>query len=161
MPDLWMEKIIQDIKEKNHEAAKKIMREEHEKKVIAEKAPMFWRAFADFLEKHTREIEDGLHGDITQGELSFALKPENHEITLGKSAFPSVQFTATPQFNDGKVSMNLGKVNPIATKGMSFSQIPCRFEVQSDDTLILQLNGHSYPSPEDAARFIIERAFTL
>lgn len=162
MSEPWIEKIIQDIKEKDHKAAEQAMREEHQKRVIAEKAPIFWRDFADFLKKFVNEIHAGLRGDITEGTFSFELDDRNQEIKCEKSAFPFVSFTATPEFGSGKVTMSLTKVNPILSQaGASGSIIPCRFEVQSNDTLVLQLNGHSYAEPEHAAKFIIEKAFMI
>lgn len=37
--------------------------------------------------------------------------------------------------------------------------IPCRFEVASDTTVVLRMNGHAYTEPDAAAWWIIERAF--
>jgi hypothetical protein len=161
MSEPWVEKIIQDIKEKDRDSAEKIMHEEHQRKVISEKAPIFWQDFADFLQEFIKEIQTGLSGHITEGIFSFALNANSHTITFGKSAFPFISFTATPELNSGKVTMHLTKVNPSLVGSASGSTIPCRFEVQRDGTLVLQLNDHSYAEPAHAAKFIIEKAFTI
>ena len=161
MPEPWIQKIIQDIKIKDAIVAERAIQEACRRKVTLEHAPVFWRDFADFLHKFVNEIHDGLRGDATEGEFSFELNDRNYTIEFKKSAFPFVLFTATPEFATGKVTMNLTKVNPSLTGQASGSIIPCRFELRGDNAVMLHLNGHAYSEPEDAAKFIIERAFTV
>jgi len=163
MPEEWIAEIIRNIKEKDHGAAEQVRREEHVKKIISDKAPIFWRAVADFLDKFIEEIGHGLQGDVTAGHMTFQLNTGNHTITFGKSAFPYVEFEAIPKFTNGTVSMKLAKNNPLPPQESEAksSTIPCRFEVQDDDVLILQLNGHAYSEAEQAAKWIIQKAFLL
>jgi hypothetical protein len=38
--------------------------------------------------------------------------------------------------------------------------MPSRFEIEGEE-VVLQLNGHVFKNPEHAAKFIIEKLFTL
>lgn len=162
MSEPWIDKIVQDIKEKAHKPAEQAAREEHQKKVRREQGPIFWRDFIDFLQKFVEEIQAGLHGDITEGIFMFESR-DNTIVNFAKSDFPSITFKASPDFEKGRIEISLTKGNlrwPPSGGGQS-SPIPCRFEVRSDDTLIMQLNGHAYDEAEQAAKFIIEKAFTI
>src|SRR5262249_16208071 len=125
------------------------------------RAPIFWRDFADCLRKFVDELQRGLQGDITKGNIAFIQRSHRKEVKIEKSAFPYVSFTAVPDFGTGKVTMSLTNVNPRLTGSASGVHIACRFEVQNDNTLMLRINGHAYVSPEEAAQCIMEKAFTV
>jgi hypothetical protein len=161
MSELWIIQIVRDIKVRHREAAEQARREGDRRKLLQEKAPIFWRDLTDFLRQFLLEIQGGLRGDITEGVFSFALDTDNTVIMFEKSAFPFVVFSATPEFESGRVRMTFTQHAPIGTEPACGTPIPCRFEIHSDGNIILQLNGHAYAEPEEAAKFIIQRAFTL
>jgi len=162
MSEAWINQIVEDIKVKDHNAAEQAAKEKHRLAVIAEKGPIFWRSFADFLKKFVEEIRAGLEGDVTQGNINCEFDPTSGRIQINKSAFPFLTFNAAPNYSGQPMIPNYVKVNPQQGGSPHSGQsIPCRFEVVGHDDLILQLNGSSYAAPDFAAKFLIEKLFTI
>jgi hypothetical protein len=160
MSEGWIGQIVENIKTKNHDAALKLQRESQRQDVILEKGPIYWRALADFLKAFVEEIRQGLEGDITESVIRFSFGSDN-KIQIERIAFPAILFTAAFGAANGEVEMSYAHANPYQTSSAKQPKvIPSRFEVMGKD-LVLQVNGSTYPHPEFAAQFIIEKLFAV
>jgi len=102
-------------------------------------------------------------GDATAGELTISIDPQTRAIEIKKSAFPFAVCIALPNFKGAANNVKYSVCNPEQWPGTGpepDETIPSRFEVVGED-VELQLNGQMYKLPEDAARFLIQKLFTI
>lgn len=170
MAEEWLKRLVHEIKEKDHAAAEGASRSAHEQRIIDRDGPALWRAFGDFLCKYVEEmtVEFGRDVTLSEGELSCGANPQNAtgQMSITKTAFPYVNFTANPNYLSRSAVMMYAVRNPQAPQGQPIAQvlIPCRFEVSHDDKIYkiyFQLDGKPFHEPQEAAKYIIEKLFTL
>ena len=159
----WLNVIVSAIKEKDHDAAVALRKKEHRAEVLLARAPIFWRTFGDFLKKFIEEMKTEFGDDVTAGELSFRIDPAQSVIHIDKTAFPFVTFSAAPKFDGQPNAVTYSVFNPekpCDQGNVTPPSMPSRFEVVGED-VELHLNGRSHKDAEGAARFIIEKLFTV
>jgi hypothetical protein len=158
----WIKKLVRGIEEADHDAAVEARERNHRAEIVKTKGPIFWRSFGDFLSKFVTEMNEEF-GDHPAGDAKISFQKGGQEsYRISKAAFPFVNFSATPDFSGGPNMVNFAAVNPErpSNGNVLMSSIPCRFEVLNDE-VELQLNGHLYEHPEEAASFVMEKLFTV
>jgi len=164
MAEEWIEKLAHAIKGKDHEAAEQDAAATRRAELINHEGPIFWRSFADFLKKYTEEMRGALDGDVTAAVISFTFQPQSQRIDIHKSAYPYIMFNASPGYGPNQsVSMQYLKTNPKQPQNIvqKMQAIPCRFEVSHHHKVFLHLDGKEFPEPQHAAKYLIEKLFTL
>lgn len=152
MAEDWTERMIHNLRETYTDAALQARQEQERLGRIARAAPIFWRAVGDVCEVLLGEIRNGLRGQPIETALTSEMNPHTHLLTIAKEDFPAVRLTARPTFATGELEV-------LVHAGGHERRIPCRFELQSEQGVMLQLNGDTYTSADAAARWLIERAF--
>jgi hypothetical protein len=164
--DEWLRKLANDIKEKDHAEAEKQARENEERALIVQHGPVLWHSFADVLQRFVTEITAAFHDDVTlrEGPLSFAFRPpQGDQIVITKAAFPFASFTAVPQYSQGLASITYSVINPQKSANLNLSPTTmlCRFEVSENQRVFLQLDGEAFHQVDEAAKYVMEKLFTL
>jgi hypothetical protein len=165
MAEEWLKKLAEQIKAKDHEAAEEVARAVHQLEIIEHHGPVFWRSFTGFLKKYVNDMIEDLEADVTlrEGKLSCDVDLGNSKIDIRKAAFPYVQFSATPQYNQRIATIVYATVNPMATQNQSIgtTNMPCHFEVTNHDKVFLHLDGKEFHEPQEAAKHVMEKLFTI
>jgi hypothetical protein len=159
----WLKKIVSDIKEKDHDAAVALRQREHNAEVLKTRGPIFWNAFGDFLKMFVGEMMADFGSDVTATQIGFTISSQTRAIQIAKEAFPFAALLATPVFTGGPNNVQFKVFNPerpAPNSAFAHESLPSRFEVVGED-VELQLNGHMFKQPEDAARFMIKKLFTV
>jgi hypothetical protein len=163
MAEEWLKHLVHEVKEKDRAPAEATARFNHEQKIIESDGPVLWRSFADFLGKYVEEMRVDFSDDITlrEGKLSFS--QQSTQISIGKAAFPCVAFAATPNYQQRIAQIFYSSVNPRPPhpQGAPSINMPCRFEVRQQDKVFLQLDGKPFHEAHEAAKYIIEKLFTI
>ena len=165
MAEEWLKRLAAQIKEKDHVVAEETARAEHELRLIKEHGPVLWRGLADFLSKYVEDMKVDFHDDITlrEGQLGFGFNQGNSQIGISKAAFPYVQFTASPNYQARAASIAYISRNPKLEGGSAaiHTPMPCRFEVTHDNKVYLNLDGKPFHEAQEAAKYIMEKLFTV
>jgi hypothetical protein len=165
MAEEWLKHLAAQIKEQDREPAEKTAHENHELRLIQEHGPVFWRAFADFLGKYIEDMRNDLQDDITlrEGPLTYKCEGNNGLVQLGKAAFPFVVFSATPQYQQRVASITYAVINPKLPhdRALNHTGMPCRFEASHHGKVFIQLDGKPFHEPHEAAKYVMEKLFTL
>jgi len=162
MAEEWLEKLARQIKDKERKGAEESAKSKRRIQVVRRKGPAYWKSFSEALRKDVDDLKELLDGDVTlaEGPLTFAMDSSSLQITLAKTAFPSVQFTATPQFEKerGEISYQAATSRPDPGSPTSMS---CKFEIRNDDRISIELDGKSFANSQEAALFVMEKLFRL
>lgn len=164
MAEDWLKRLAGEIKEKDHTAAEEKARADHELVLIKEHGSVLWRSFTDFLIKYVGDMKADLHEDITlqEGPLDIRVEPKSGKIDINKEAFPYVSFMAAPQYPQRIAQVFYAVFNPKAPAGShSNTVMPCRFEVNPQNRVYLQLDGKPFHEANEAAKYIMEKLFTI
>ena len=166
MAEEWLKDLVERIKDKDHAPAEEAAKLAREQQVIQADGPALWRSLADFLGKYVQEMKVDFHDDITirEGSLTFGFNASGGgQISVTKAAFPYVQFTAQPNYQQRLASMTYSFRNPVQPPNQAIQNtpIPCRFEVDQRDKVFLQLDGKPFHEAHEAAKYIIEKIFKI
>jgi hypothetical protein len=164
MAEDWLKHLVHEIKEKDHAPAEEAGRSAHEYQIIQRDGPALWLSFADSLGDYVEDMKADFNDDITlrEGQLTFTCT-QGSQISIGKAAFPYVTFTANPNYPQRSAQISYASQNPRQDPGQSVghTQIPCRFELNQHNKVYLQLDGKPFHEPQDAAKYIIQKLFTI
>jgi hypothetical protein len=157
MAEEWLERLAHQIKENERRSAEEAARSRRRVELLGQKGPVFWKAFADALQENVAVLKNLLEGDVTltEGPLSFSFDPSSLQITIGKTAFPRIRFTATPRFDREVAEIEYLQAG---SKSEAVS-MNCHFNVGIDGRVTMRLEGRPFVNPTDAATFVIERLF--
>jgi hypothetical protein len=158
----WLTTLVEAIKKEDHAVAEREYQAVRRAELIAQNGPVFWRKFTDTLEVLFRQMEDLFGNHVTKGKISFTRSPYGGGITINKSAYPFVSFSATPNFSETTAHFTYTVVNPEIPQniGVPGRFLPCRFGVEGDQ-VVMSLDGTMFTTPEAAAKFIMEKLFTI
>ena len=158
----WLTTLVEAIKKEDHVVAEREYQTVRRAELIAQNGPVFWRKFTDVLEVLFRQMEDLFGDHVTKGKISFTRSPYGGGITINKSAYPFVSFSATPNFSESTAHFTYTVVNPEIPQniGVPGRFLPCRFGVEGDQ-VVMSLDGTMFTTPEVAAKFIMEKLFTI
>src|ERR1051326_7003323 len=108
MTEEWLVRLANQIKEKERRGAEEASHGRRRIHLLTQKGPAVWKAFADSLEENVAHLKSLLEGDITlaEGPLSFSFDATTSKIILSKAAFPSVQFSAVPRFDQERADIS-------------------------------------------------------
>ena len=159
MHEEWLQRLANDIREKEHKAAEEAARARVRIQLLTAKGPVFWKAFADSLHENVLALRNLLEGDVTltEGPLSFTFDPVTQQVQLAKAAFPAVQLAAVPHFEEETAEITYRSPG----SGGEPASMACRFGFTPDTRLMMHLDGRAFGSPAEAATFITDRLFRL
>jgi hypothetical protein len=165
MATLWIEKLAEDIKQRNHEAAEDYGRAQHYAGIVATQGKEFFIALVMSLQENVDALRARLQGDLTSSETRVqTTKADEAKIT--RARFPWID--AHLHHRDDTILLDYAKAPGLPgdpaldRKTHSFA-----FYVAPDDTLSVQgafagsfnATPRNYPTPEDLARHITELLF--
>jgi len=68
----WIENLVQDIRQKGHEAAENYGRSQHKAEIATAQGKVFFTDFVTSLEDDVNEIKRQLQGDVTSSDTIWA-----------------------------------------------------------------------------------------
>jgi hypothetical protein len=162
MAEEWIEKLAQDIKQKDHDAAEDYGRSQHYAGIIADLGKGFFLALAQCLTDNVEALRRGLQGDVTSAETAVqTIKAD--EIKITRARFPWVD--ARVIHNHDTITLDYAR-GPGVAADPSIDRTTCSFafKVAQDDTLYAEdafsAAQQQYKHPEELARRITEILFT-
>jgi hypothetical protein len=161
MAEEWIEKLAQDIKQKDHEAAEDYGRSQHYAGIISDLGKGFFLALAQCLTDNVEALRRGLQGDVTSAETGVqTIKAD--EIKITRARFPWVD--ARVIHNQDTITLDYAR-GPGVAGDPNIDRITSSFafKVAQDDSLYAEnafaAEPLQYKKPEDMARRIMEILF--
>jgi hypothetical protein len=159
----WIEKLAQDIKQKNHEAAEDYGRAQHYEGIVAAQGKEFFVALVLALQEDVDALRSQLQGDLTSSETRVQTTKAD-EVKVTRSRFPWVDARLT--HHGDTISLDYAKGAGLAgDAGLDRKTATFTFRVAPDDVLSVEDafadRPQSYPHPEDLARRIAELLFSV
>ncbi len=159
----WIGNLVQDIREKNHEAAENYGREQHKAGIVTSQGNLFFASLTTCLENDISEIKRQLQGDATASDTTFRtihLK----EVVLTRRRFP--WFDANITHQDPVIVLNYAKGLGVAGDPSVDRKIShFTLHVADDDSLsAYEAFGDSpkqFRQPEALARHILQLLFSV
>jgi hypothetical protein len=163
MAEEWIEKLAQDIKQKDHEAAEDYGRSQHYAGIISDQGKVFFLALVNSLQENVEALRRALQGDVTSAEIGVqTIKAD--EVKITRARFPWVD--AQVIHKDDTITLDYAKGagvqgDPkIDRKTTTFA-----FKVSQDDSSLYMEDGFSaepqrYARPEELAKRIMEILFS-
>jgi len=162
MTEKWIEKLAEQIVQKDGKIAEDEARAIRIAKKIEHEAPIFWRSVVDFLQADIEELIRIMAQDVTyrEGPINYNFG-NTSQISIEKAAYPWISFQATPEFAKATVRINYSTVNPKRSQHpVSLPVMPCRFELENEK-VFMQLDGKSFHEPKEVSTYIIEKLFSI
>jgi hypothetical protein len=163
MAQAWIEKLADDIKEKNKEAAADYGRAQHYAGIIAVAGKEFFLALVHCLQENVDALRSRLQGDSTSSETRVQTSRAD-EVRITRSRFPWIDARLT--HHDDTLTLDYAKglgvqgdprIEPARTP-RTFT-----FKVAPDDSLFVQDAftdpPQQYKQPDELARHITELLF--
>ena len=159
----WIEKLAQEIKQKNHEVAQDYGRAQHYAGIVSTAGKEYFVALVFGLQENLDALRSQLQGDATACETAV-LTIKADEVKIARARFPWV---------DARLSHNGDSITLDYAKGPGVEGDPTvdrktstfAFKVAPDDTLFVEdafaESPRRYPQPEDLARQITEVLFSV
>lgn len=94
MAEDWIDKLADDIRERNREAAQLYGRDQHYADVIARRAPEFFVRLSAQLERDVEVLRRKLQGDVTSAETVVQTSTAG-QVRIQRERFPWVDATVT------------------------------------------------------------------
>jgi hypothetical protein len=162
MAEEWIEKLAQDIKQTDHEAAEDYGRSQHYAGIVADLAPGYFLALAQSLTDNVESLRRALQGDVTAAETGVqTIKAD--EIKITRARFPWVDARVT--HTGDTITLDYAR-GPGVAGDPAIDRTTCalEFKVAPDDTLYVEDSfaaaPQQYKHAEDLARRITEMLFT-
>lgn len=157
----WTAALVQNIKQKNHEAAETYGRQQHKAGIVANLGMPFFTTLVSCLEEDVAEIRRELQGDLTSADTTIQIVNIN-AVKLARERFP--WFDAHLIHHDDNIVLEYAKDSGIAgDPNLDRKMVHFTFEVADDDAFSVQQSfsetPHSFQSPEDLSRYIVELLF--
>lgn len=157
----WIEKLADEIKQKNHKAAEDYGRAQHYAGIIAERGKGFFVALVQCLREDVDALRSQLQGDLTAAETQVQTSRAD-EVKIARSRFPWVDALLT--HHDDTITLDYAK-GPGVEGDPKMGRVvrAFSFEVGTDDGLFVRdafaEPGREYKQPEELARRIMEMLF--
>jgi hypothetical protein len=157
----WIERLAQDIREKNREAAQAYGRDQHYADVVARAGKEFFVRLATRLEENVEGLRRRLQGDVSASGM--AVQPlRAGELRITRERFPWVD--ATVSHKDDSIIVDYAKtvglpVDPqLDRKTRAFAlRASAGYAVYAEDAF--GERPGRYDTPEDVARCVMELLF--
>jgi hypothetical protein len=163
MSEEWIEKIADDIRQKNREPAEKYGRAQHYAGIVSTAGKEFFVALVQCLQDNVDVLRSRLQGDPTAAETRVQTSRPD-EVKITRSRFPWVD--ARLAHHDESIVLDFAK--GMGLEGdlkMNRVTHTFAFEVAPDDTLSVKdafaEPPQHYAKPEDLARCITELLFAV
>lgn len=157
----WLERLAQDVKEKNREAAEKYGRNQHYAAIITSLGKEFFVALVFDIQENVDAFRRHLQGDSTSAETSVrTTKPE--EIKITRARFPWVD--ARLVHSEDTITLDYAKAPGVeGDPTLDRKTRIFAFRVAADDSLFVEDafmdSPRQYRQPEELARQITEILF--
>jgi len=159
----WIEKLAQDIKQKNREAAQDYGRAQHHAGIVSSEGKEYFLALVQSLEENIAALRSQLQGDAASAETTVQpIKADELKIT--RARFPWVDARLTHR--DETIALDYAKGPGVAgdphldRKTRAFA-----LQVTPDDRLFVEDAfadpPQQYRQPEELARHITELLFAV
>jgi hypothetical protein len=157
----WIERLAQDIKQRNHEAAEDYGRAQHYAGIVSTRGKEFFVALVLALQENVDGLRSQLQGDLTSSETRVQTTKVD-EVKVTRSRFPWIDARLSHREETILLDYAKGPGLPsdpaVDRKSASFA-----FRVAPDDTLSVEDAfvdpPRSYAKPEDLGRHITELLF--
>lgn len=159
----WIDKLADDIRSKNREAAEEFGRKQHYAELIASRGQQFFLALVDTLQQDVNALRSRLQGDPTAADMQVQPLGAD-EVKITRERFPWVD--ANLRRADGTITLEYAK-RPGLNGDPSQDRKTCAFayQVSPDEKLYLEEafagEAQRYDTPEDLARHITELLFGM
>ena len=162
MPNEWIEKLAEDIRTKNRDAAEEFGRKQHYAELISTRGHNYFLSLVDSLQEDVNTLRSQLQGDPASAEMQVqTLQPD--EVKITRERFPWVDARLTHA--DGTITLDYAK-----GPGLSGDPLQDRkmcafaFQVAPDEKLFAEevflAPPKRYERPEDLAQHITELLFS-
>ncbi len=159
----WIANVVQQVRQKGHEAAENYGRSQHQAEIVTTQGKPFFTDFVIRLEEDVNEIKRQLQGDVTSSDTVFqTISPV--EVKLTRSRFP--WFDARITHQDPTIVLDYAKGLGVAGDS-TLDRKTCHFTFHVDDRDSLSLqesfgdNPRQFDQPEELARHIVELLFKV
>jgi hypothetical protein len=163
MAQEWIEKLAEEIKEKNRDAAAEYGRAQHYAGIIAVLGKEFFMALVRRLQENVDALRGQLQGDATSAETRVQTSRVD-EVKITRSRFPWIDARLT--HHGDTLTLDYAKSLGVAADPKIEAGRATRsfaFRVAQDDSLFVQDAfvdpPQHYKQPEDLARRITELLF--
>lgn len=159
----WIERLANNIKQKNHEAAEVYGREQHNAAIIADLGMPFFTTLVSCLEEDIAEIRRELQGDLTSSDTTVQIINGN-DVKLTRSRFP--WFDAHLIHQDANIILDYAQDRGASgDPNLDRKVVHFAFNVAADDAFSIQEafsdNPCRFQTPEELAKHIIELLFQI
>jgi hypothetical protein len=157
----WIEKLADEIKQKNHDAAEAYGRAQHYAGIVTTRGKEFFIALAQYLQEDVEALRSQLQGDPTASETRVQTSRAD-EVRIVRSRFPWV---------DARLTHHEDTITLDYAKGLGVEGDPkmgrvtraFTFQVAPDEGLFVRdafaEPAHEYKRPEELAQCIVEMLF--
>jgi hypothetical protein len=162
----WIEKLAEEIKQKNHEAAAEYGRAQHYAGIVSARGKEFFVALVQCLQENVDALRSQLQGDLTASETRVQTSRAD-EVKITRSRFPWVdaRLTHHGETITLEYAKGLGAKAPVVEGDAKMDRVTrgFAFEVGADEGLFVRdafaEPGREYKKPEELARRIMEMLF--
>jgi len=157
----WIEKLAEEIKQKNHEAAEEYGRAQHYAGIVSARGKEFFLALVQYLQEYVDALRSQLQGDLTASETRMQTSRAD-EVKITRTRFPWVDARLTHQGDT--IKLDYAK-RPGADGDPTMDRVTRAFlfQVGADDVLFVRdafaEPGREYKQPEELARRMMEMLF--
>ena len=157
----WIEDLVNNIKQNNHEAAENYGREQHNAAIIADLGMPFFTTLVSCLEEDFAEIRRQLQGDLTSSDTNVQIINSN-DVKLTRSRFP--WFDAHVIHQDANIVLDYAKARGVAgDPNLDRKTVHFAFHVAANDAFSIQEsfsdNPRYFQTPGELAKHIVELLF--
>lgn len=163
MAQEWIEKLAEEIKDKNQDAAAEYGRAQHYAGIVAVLGKEFFIALVQCLQQNIDALRSQLQGDATSAETRVQTSRAD-EVKITRSRFPWID--ARLSHHDDTLTLDYAKglgVEPDPKIEAGRMTRAFAFRIAQDDSLFVQDAfvdpPQSYKQPEELARRITELLF--
>jgi hypothetical protein len=163
MAEQWMQKLAQDLADKDREAAEDIKRREHREKLLSEQAQPFFRTFAECFKHLVEEMSTLLSAHHLHSEQNCNLDGSGRTFTFNRTRLPFISASVAYHPQGHMVNVSYTICNPEMPQNTSVAgrSIQARFEVSHHGKAGLVLDGKDFYEPKEAAEFLVKKLFTV
>lgn len=162
MAQAWIEKLADEIKQTNHEAAEDYGRAQHYAGIVSRLGKEFFVAMVQCLQENVDGLRGQLQGDPTSSETRVQTSRAD-EVKITRSRFPWIDARLT--HHDDTITLDYAKGPGVeGDPKLDRKTHTFAFQAAADDTLSAQdafaEPPQQYRKPEELARRITELLFS-